>query len=81
MGITGTEHGQHQHQAKEEFDAQALQRADVRRQRGVTQSIVVVRVDEGLRGGEGLAEDLWRHSNLTFTAAVPAMAPRHWNIM
>lgn len=81
VGIAGAEHGQHQHQAQEELNAQALQRADVRRQRGVTQSIVVVRVDEGLRGEEGLAEVPWRHTNLTFTAAVPAMAPRHWKIM
>lgn len=50
VGITGTKHGQHQHQTQEELNAQAMQRGDVRGERGVTQSIVVFHINEGLQG-------------------------------
>lgn len=64
VGITGTKNGQHQHQTQEELNAQALQRGDVLGEHGVTQSIVVIHINERLKGVKrGQLMIFWRNSS------------------
>lgn len=50
VGITGPKDDEHQQESQEELDSQALQLGDIGRQRGVTQAIVIVLIDENLMG-------------------------------